>query len=127
MTKSTSNPVMTTREIATRFNELAQQKKWFEIQDEFFSENVRSIDPPNSPYFGYAEGKIQVRKKGEAFVGKVEALYSASTTEPIVSVNHFVVGRKLDIDLQGFGRVQMNELMLYEVKDGQIISEQFFY
>jgi hypothetical protein len=36
---------MTTQEVAARFNELAQQEKWFEIQDEFFADNVRSIDP----------------------------------------------------------------------------------
>jgi len=58
---------MTIQEVAARFNELAQQEKWFEIQDEFFADNVRSIDPPNSPYLGYAEGKSPVRKKGEDF------------------------------------------------------------
>ena len=62
MTNVTSS-VMTTQEVAARFNELAQQEKWFEIQDEFFADNVRSIDPENSPYFGYAEGKLPVRKK----------------------------------------------------------------
>ena len=116
-----------TQEIATRFNELAQQEKWFEIQDEFFADNVRSIDPPNSPYFGYAEGKSLVRKKGEDFVKRIEALHGASTTEPIVSGNHFAVGRAVDITVQGFGRIQINQIMLYEVKDGQIVSEQFFY
>ena len=63
MTTSTTNQVMTTQEVATRFNELAKQEKWFEIQDEFFADTVRSIDPPGSPYFGYAEGKTAVRKK----------------------------------------------------------------
>jgi hypothetical protein len=29
--------------------------------------------------------------------------------------------------VQGFGRIQINEIMLYEVKDGQIVLEQFFY
>ena len=29
---------MTTLEISVRFNELAQQEKWFEIQDEFFAD-----------------------------------------------------------------------------------------
>jgi predicted ester cyclase len=29
--------------------------------------------------------------------------------------------------VQGFGRIQLNEIMLYEVKDGKIVSEQFFY
>ena len=118
---------MTTGEVAARFNELAQQEKWFEIQDEFFADNVRSIDPPNSPYFGYAEGKSSVRKKGEDFVKRIEAVHRAYTTEPIVSVNHFAVGREKDITVQGFGRIQINQIMLYEVKDGQIVSEQFFY
>src|SRR5688572_15278327 len=108
---------MTTPEVAARFNELAQQEKWFEIQDEFFADNVRSIDPPNSPYFGYAEGKSSVRKKGEDFVKRIEAVHSAYTTEPIISGNHFAVGRDIDITVQGFGRIQINQVMLYEVKD----------
>lgn len=118
---------MTTQEVATRFNELAQQEKWFEIQDEFFADNVRSIDPPGSPYFGYAEGKTPVRKKGEDFVGRITALHSASTTEPVVAGNHFAVGREVDITVEGHGRIQINQIMLYEVKNGQIVLEQFIY
>src|SRR3954463_126373 len=116
-----------TQEVAARFNVLAQQEKWFEIQDEFFSDNVRSIDPENSPYFGYAEGKSQVRKKGEDFVKRIEAVHSARTTEPLVTGNHFTVGRSKDITVLGHGRIQIDEIMLYEVKKGQIVLEQFFY
>lgn len=118
---------MTTQEVAARFDELAQQEKWFEIQDEFFAENVKSIDPPNSPYFGYAEGKAAVRKKGEDFVGRIEAAHRLYTSKPLVSGNHFTVGREKDITVQGHGRIQINQIMLYEVKDGQIVLEQFFY
>jgi len=118
---------MTTQDVASRFNELAQQEKWFEIQEEFFADNVKSIDPPNSPYMGYAEGKSQVRKKGEDFVKLIEAVHRAYTSEPIVSGNHFAVGREIDITAQGFGRIQINQIMLYEVKEGKIVSEQFFY
>jgi hypothetical protein len=124
---TTNNKVLTTQEVADRFHVLAQQEKWFEIQDEFFAENVRSIDPPNSPYFGYAEGKEPVRKKGENFVGRIEAFHSASTTAPLVSGNYFAVGREKDITVKPHGRIQISQIMLYEVKDGQIISEQFFY
>ena len=116
-----------TREVAARFNQLAQQEKWFEIQDEFFADHVKSIDPPNSPYFGYAEGKSTVRKKGEDFVKRIEAVHRAYTSEPIVSGKHFAVGREIDITVQGFGRIQIDQVMLYEVKNGQIVSEQFFY
>ena len=118
---------MTTQEVAARFNELAQQEKWFEIQDEFFAENVRSIDPPDSPYFKYAEGKAPVRKKGEDFVKKIQELHGAYTTPPVIGGNHFAVGRGVDITVEGFGRIKIDQIMLYEVKDGQIISEQFFY
>ena len=127
MTSTTSSKVMTTQEIAARFNELAQQEKWFEIQEEFFADNVRSIDPPNSPYFGYAEGKAAVRKKGEDFVKRVEVVHRAYTSEPLVTGNHFVVVREKDLTVKGYGRIQINELMLYEVKDGKIVLEQFFY
>lgn len=127
MTKSTIDKVRTTQEVASRFNELAHQEKWFEIQDELFADNIRSIDPPNSPYFGYAEGKNPVRKKGEDFVKRIEAVHRRYTTEPVVGGNHFAVGREVDITVQGFGRIQINQVMLYEVKDGQIILEQFFY
>lgn len=127
MKNTTSSQLMTTGEIAERFNELAQQEKWFEIQEELFSDNVKSIDPPNSPYFGYAEGKANVRKKGEEFGKKIETLHGASTTEPVLGSNHFAVGRKVDVTVKEHGRIQIDEIMLYEVEDGQIISEQFFY
>jgi hypothetical protein len=124
---TTAVKVMTTQEVAARFNELAQQEKWFEIQGEFFAENVKSIEPPNSPYFGYAEGKASVRKKGEEFTSRIEAVHRLYTSEPLVSGNHFAVGREKDITVQGHGRIQINQIMLYEVRDGQIVSEQFFY
>lgn len=117
----------TPHEVAARFNELAQEEKWFEIQDELFADNVKSIDPPNSPYFGYAESKADVRKKGEEFINKIEEFHRASTTQPVIGGTHFAVGREVDITVQGHGRIQMKEVMLYEVKDGKIISEQFFY
>ena len=127
MSTSTNIQAMTTREVASRFNELARQEKWFEIQDELFSDSVKSIDPQNSPYFKYAEGKAAVRKKGEEFVNRIEAVHKRYTTEPVVAENHFAVGREVDITIQGLGRIQINEIMRYEVKDGEIVSEQFFY
>lgn len=124
---TTRKTVITTAEIAKRFNELAQQEKWFEIQEAFFADHVKSIDPVNSPYMGYAEGKDQVRKKGEDFIKKIEAFHGASTTEPTVGGDYFAVGREMDLTLQDVGRIQIKQIMLYQVKEGQIVSEQFFY
>jgi hypothetical protein len=124
---TTNKKTLITQEVAARFNELAKQEKWFEIQDELFSDNIRSIDPPNSPYFKYAEGKSPVRKKGEDWVKRIEAVYRRYTTEPVAGGNHFAVGREVDITVEGFGRIKIDEIMLYKVKEGQIVLEQFFY
>src|SRR5882724_9452542 len=124
---TTNKAETTTQEVAVRFNELAQQEKWFDIQDELFADNVRSIDPSNSPYFKYAEGKASVRKKGGDWVKKIREVHGRYTTHPVISGNHFAVGRNVDIAVEGFGRIKIDEIMLYEVKDGQIVLEQFFY
>jgi hypothetical protein len=118
---------LTTQEVASRFNELAQQEKWFDLQDELFADNVKSIDPPDSPYFGYAEGKAAVQKKGKDFVNRITEVHKKFTSEPIVSENYFAVAREVGITVTGHGRVEINEIMMYEVRNGKIVLEQFFY
>lgn len=121
---------MTTTEVAARFNELAQQEKWFEIQDELFADDVTSSEPDGSPYFApmqKAEGKDAVRKKGENWVAKVEEFHGANTTQPVIGGNFFAVGRGFDITVSGFGRIKIEQLMMYEVRNGKIASERFFY
>lgn len=119
--------MQTTKEIAARFDELAQQEKWFEIQDELFADGVRSIEPAHATHLKNASGKDTVRKKGEDWVARIEQVHKLLTTHPVVTDNHFAVGRYMDINVKGIGNVKIDEIILYEVRDGQIISEQFFY
>src|SRR5438874_4500192 len=124
---SIETTVMTTAEVANRFKELASQEKWFEIQDELFSEDVKSIEPPHATYLKNAEGKVAVRQKGENLVSKIESAEGSYTSEPIVSAHHFAVYRKLEITIKDHGKVRIDQIMLYEVRNGEIVSEQFFY
>ena len=117
----------TTQQVAARFHELAQQEKWFEIQDELFSDDIKSIEPPGSPYFPNAEGKLAVRKKADDFVKRIEAAGRLYTSEPLVAGNHFAVRREKELTVKETGRVYIDQIMLYEVKEGKIVSEQFFY
>jgi hypothetical protein len=119
--------MLTTQEVASRYMELARQEKWFEIQEELFADDVKSVEPVNSPYLKAAEGKSDVKKKGQAFVSRIEALHKAITSDPIVAGKHFVVRREKDMTVAELGRIQFDQLMVYEVKDGKIILEQFFY
>ena len=123
----TTEIIRTTEQVASRFHELAQQEQWFQIQDELFAKDIKSLEPPGSPWLGDVEGKKAVRKKAEDWVAKIEKVFSAHTSAPLVAPRHFVVNRSLDVSVKGFGRIQMDELMLYEVREGLIVKEQFFY
>ena len=127
MNTSTHKHILTIEEVAARFHELAQQEKWFDIQDELFAENVRSVEPANSPYMKNAEGKSAVRKKAEAFVSKVREGHHFHTTPPVIGGNYFSVGRSQHMTVEGLGKVEIDQIMLYEVKNGEIVLEQFFY
>ena len=118
---------MSTAEIAARFHELAQQNKWFEIQDELFAGNVRSIEPPGATRLPNAAGKANVRRKAESWVSRIQAVHSVAASAPVVAGQHFSVRQTMDVTVEGYGRIQMNEINVYEVQDGRIVLEQFFY
>jgi len=126
---STLEAVMTTQEVANRFNELAQSGQWDKIQGELFAENAVSIEPPQGAAMGMVNvnGLDAIKKKGEDFTRMVEAMHGGYSTLPVVGGNFFSVGMGMDVTLKGAGRVKMDEIAVYEVKDGKIVKEQFFY
>ena len=117
----------TTTEVAARFNELAKEGKWDQIQNELFAENAKSIEPPNSPGLQSVEGLDAIRQKGKQFNEMVEEMHGGYSSEPLVAGNHFSVAMGMDVSMKGMGRTKIDEIALYEVKDGKIVKEQFFY
>ncbi len=119
--------VSTTQEIANRFNELAQTGQWDKIQEEFYAEDAESIEPPNSPGLVSVKGLDAIKRKGQQFSEMVEEMHGGYSKEPIVAGNHFAVLMGMDVTMKGAGRMKMDEIAVYEVKDGKIVKEQFFY
>jgi len=124
---STLEAVRTTQEVANRFNELAQTNQWDQIQDEMFAENAVSIEPPNSPGLQSAEGLPAIKEKGKKFGEMVEEMHGGYTTAPVVGGRFFSVAMGMDCTFKGMGRQKLDEVAVYEVKDGKIVREQFFY
>lgn len=124
---TTSEAVMTTQDVANRFNELAQSGQWEKIQDELFAENAVSIEPPQSQGMQSAEGLAAIKEKGKQFNTMVEEMYGGYSKEPQVAGNFFAVVMGMDCKMKGMDRSKMDEIALYEVKDGKIVKEQFFY
>ena len=124
---TTKEAVMTTQEVADRLYELFEEGKWQEAQEELFSEDAKSIEPPNSPGLVSVEGLDNIKKKGEMFNGMVEEMHGGYTGKPIVAGNYIAFAMGMDATMKGAGRMKMDEIALYEVKDGKIVKEQFFF
>ncbi len=118
---------MTTQEVANRFHGLAQSGQWNEIQEELFANEAVSIEPANSPGLQTAEGLAAIKEKGRQFGESVEEVHGGYSNEPIVAGNHFSLAMGMDVTMKGMGRMKMDEIAVYEVKDGKIVKEQFFY
>ena len=124
---STLEAVMTTQEIANRLSQLFKENKWMEAQQELFSQDAESIEPPNSPGLQTVKGMDAIKKKTEDFNNMIEEMHGGWTGEPIVAGNYIAVAMGFDATMKGQGRSKMEEIALYEVKNGKIVKEQFFY
>lgn len=123
----TLEAVMTTKEVADRLSQLFKEYKWTEAQDELFSKDAKSIEPAHSQGLRTVEGLDNIKKKGETFNEMVEEMHGGWVGEPIVGGNYIAVAMGMDVTMKGAGRMKMEEICLYEVKDGKIVKEEFFY
>lgn len=118
---------LTTREVANRLIELCRKGQVLEAQQELFGDEVTSHEPAHSP-IPLAIGKAAVLAKGKNFASMIETRHSGSFEDPIVGGNYFSFVCKLDATMKGeMGRVVWDEICVFGVKDGKIISEQFYY
>ena len=124
---TTVEAVMTTQEIANRLSELFKENKWMEAQEELFSEDAESIEPAHSPGLQSVKGLDAIKKKGEDFNNMIEEVHGGYAGEPIVAGNHIALAMGIDATYKGMGRQKMDEIAVYEVKEGKIVKEQFFY
>jgi len=118
---------MTTKEVADRLVELCRQGKIEDTQTELFAEDAVSIEPDDSMGPRETKGLEGIKKKGEMFNSMLENFYGATISDPIVAGDCFSIGWDMDAQMKGKERMKMSEICVYKVKDGKVISEQFFF
>jgi limonene-1,2-epoxide hydrolase len=72
-------------------------------------------------------GLDAIKAKSVAFQAGVEEFHGAVISEPIVAGNSFAITWAMDATFKGRGRMTIEEVCVYQVKDGKITLEQFFY
>lgn len=123
----TQEAVMTTKDVANRLHELFNEGKWDQAQNELFANDAESVEPPKSQGMQSVKGLDAIKKKGQQFNDMVEEMHGGYVSDPVVAGNYVAFAMGMDCTYKGMGRQKMDEIAIYEVKDGKIVKEQFFY
>ena len=117
---------MTVQEIAGELISLCQQLKFNEAQERLYAQNIRSLEPEGAPNHD-VRGMDNLKVKEQQFNSMFE-VHGFKVSEPLFSGNFFSVRMLLDAThKESKQRMSMDELAVYEVNDGKIVLEQFFY
>jgi len=118
---------MSTTEIANHLVELCSKGEFETAQKELFADDAVSIEPHGTPDFQQeTKGLDGIIEKGKKWAGMVEEYHGMNVSQPVVGGQSFACTMSMDVTMKGRGRMQMTELCVYNVKDGKIVSEQFF-
>lgn len=118
---------MTTQEIANKLAALCREEKYEQAQKELYAENAISIEAEAAGGFEKeTRGLTAIIEKGKKFESMVEKSHSITVTEPLVTQNTIAFLLTMDMTMKGRPRSTMSEVCVYTVKNGKIVSEQFF-
>lgn len=122
----TIEKTMTTQEVANLYYELAEQGQFDRIQDELYADNVTSIEPAHGTW-KTVKGIEGVKAKAAEWEAMIEEMHGGYTHKPQVAGNFFTCIMGMDVTMKGQARLKMDEVCVFEVKEGKIVTEQFFY
>lgn len=118
---------MTTQEVANQLVALCREGKYEQVYQELFSPDAESIEPEGTG-LPTAKGMDAIRQKGQQWQEMVEELYSSEISDPIAADDFFSCTMKMKVKMKGSEEpVNMDEVCVYRVKNGKVMSEQFFY
>jgi ketosteroid isomerase-like protein len=118
---------MNTKEIADRLIQLCRKGDFETAQKELFAEDAVSIEPYATPAFEKeTKGLRAIKEKGDKWNSMVQEMHSLVVSDPMIAANSFACTMRMNLTMKEHGAMDMTELCVYQVKDGKIISEQFY-
>lgn len=119
---------MTTKEVAEKLVQLCRENKFREAADELYSPEIVSIEPfPGPDGSRETKGKAAVDEKANWWIQNHE-VHSSAVEGPLVAGVHFSVTFKMEVTFKpDQSKKYFEEIGVYKVSDGKIVSEEFFY
>ncbi|HOY12317.1 MAG TPA: nuclear transport factor 2 family protein [Saprospiraceae bacterium] len=119
---------MTTQAVAQRYYELIQMHQYAQIQNELYALDAVSIEPENDSNLPIiVTGIDALREKEGLFFSQVEEMHGSYMSEVVVSTFFFTMMTGMDVTMKGKQRKKKEQICVFEVRNGKIVKEQFFY
>ena len=118
---------MTTKEVAKHFVELCKHGKFQQAQEELYSPYAVSIEPEGASFPEVTEGLENIQKKGAQWNEMITKVHNLEISDVTIAGDYFSLKMKNDVEMKDLGRQQSEEICMYHVHNGKIISEQFYY
>ncbi len=116
---------MTTQEVADKLVSLCREGKYDQAYG-LYAQDAVSVEMAGVPN-EVTEGLDNILKGFEQWASNIEEAHGGTVGDPVVMGNHFVVPMTSDVTFKQGGRVNMEELSMYQVENGKIKKAQFFY
>ncbi len=124
----TQAKTMTTQEVAEKLVKLCREGKFEQVQQELFGPEIQSMEPTKEGGWEIETGFDGLKKKAEQWHGMVEEMKDGEISDAQVADNFFTCTWKSMVKYKGAPDfVPMDEIALYQVNDGKVVLEQFFY
>lgn len=117
---------MTTAEVAKNLVELCRQGQNKKAIETLYAEQAVSIEPDSAPV-KRVEGKAGILQKGTSLNEMIEQWHGVTVSDPIIAGNFFSVAMSMDVTYKDGNRIKAQEICVYEVDEGKIVSEQFYF
>ncbi|SEW53239.1 nuclear transport factor 2 family protein [Chitinophaga arvensicola] len=111
------------KQLADTLVKLCRDWKFPEAQATLFHTDAVNVEPDGRITAGLAA----IMAKEQTFLDMITERHLLEISNPVVADDYFAVQLLMDVTLANVGRRMRNELCIYQVQDGKIIREQFFY
>ncbi|MEM9410886.1 MAG: SnoaL-like domain-containing protein [Planctomycetota bacterium] len=118
--------IESTREVAKKLIRFCREKKHKKALEELYADHCTSREMPGTPD-EYLVGKAAIVEKNNRWFEAVKEFHECDVSDPVLAGEFFSCLMTIDVTFYGRKRMELEEICVYEVSDGQIVSEQFFY
>jgi 2-oxo-4-hydroxy-4-carboxy--5-ureidoimidazoline (OHCU) decarboxylase len=114
--------MMTITDVASRLIELCTAHNFTQAQKELYANDITSIETDGSQRAGLDTLLV----KEQNFLDSLEQLFLVEFSAPLVAGSFFTTKLTMEFDMKNVGRRKVEELCVYRVLNGKVVSEQFF-